>query len=156
MKEKKIDDSVLCRLVDKGMSQAEAARELGVSRQAVSKRLVEIQGRTTRAIVAKDTQQVVRKGLDAMQQLSDINQKSLKLLKQAEENPEFALKCIAEVRNQIRLVADIQTQLFNIQEAQKFMVIVVESLKEASPDAYQEFIRRINHERTLKSTLRFA
>ena len=156
MRSKKINDTRLIRLVDEGFSQAEAARELGVSRQAVNKRLIELRGRTTRAIVAKSTKDAVNEGFDALRQLTEINRKSLDLLEEAEENPEFALKCIGEVRNQIRLAADIQMQLFPVQEAQKFMTIVKEALKEASPNAYKEFILRINDERTLRSTLRFA
>jgi len=156
MKHKKINDTRLIRLVDDGVSQAEIARSLGVSRQAINKRLLELRGRTTRAIVAKSTQAVVEQGFDALKQLGNINKKSLELLEQAEEDREFSLKCIAELRNQIRLAADIQLQLFSVQEAQKFMAIVKDALKEASPDAYQEFLRRINNERTLRSTLRFA
>ena len=151
-----MNDTKLIRLIDNGMSQAEAARELGISRQAVSKRLIDLRGRTTKVIVAKTPKQVVEKRFDAIKQLVAINKKSLELLEEAEENPEFALKCIGEVRSQIRLAADIQMQLFSVQEAQKFMAIVKEALKEASPDAYKEFLRRINDERTLKSTLQFA
>jgi len=156
MSEKRISDARLLRLVDSGHTQAEVARTLGISRQAVNKRLLEVRGRTTRAIVAKSTQAVVEQGFDALKQLGDINKKSLELLEQAEEDKEFSLKCIAELRNQIRLAADIQLQLFSVQEAQKFMAIVKDALKEASPDAYQEFLRRINNERTLRSTLRFT
>jgi len=156
MDHKKINDTKLIRLIDNGISQAETARELGVSRQAVSQRLQELRGRTTRVIVAKPPEQIVKRRFDAIGQLTEINRKSLELLEQAEENPEFALKCIGEVRNQIRLAADIQMNLFSVQEAQKFMAIVKEALKEASPDAYKEFLRRINDERTLKSTLQFA
>lgn len=151
-----MNDTKLIRLIDSGVSQAEAARQLGVTRQAVSKRLQELRGRTTRVVVAQPTKRIVNERFDALEQLGEINHKSLELLEQAEGNPELALKCIGEVRNQIRLAADIQMHLFSVQEAQKFMMIVKDALKEASPDAYQKFIRRINNERTLKSTLRFA
>jgi predicted transcriptional regulator len=156
MDARKINDKKLIRLIDSGKTQADAARDLGVSRQAVSKRLNELRGRTTRVVVAQPTKKIIDQRFDAIEQLGEINKKSLELLEQAEEKPEFALKCIGEVRNQIRLAADIQMHLFSVQEAQKFMAIVKEALKEASPDAYKEFLRRINHERTLRSTLRFT
>lgn len=156
MRLQKINDSKLLSLVDEGRSQADVARELGVTRQAVSKRLNELRGRTTRVMVAQPTRKIVRQRFDAIEQLAEINRKSLELLEQAEENPEFALKCIGEVRNQIRLAADIQMHLFSIEEAQRFMAIVKDALKEASPDAYKEFLRRINNERSLRSTLQFA
>jgi predicted transcriptional regulator len=152
----KINNSKLLKLIDEGRGQADVARILGVSRQAVSHRLIELRGRTTRAIVAKETQAIVKERFDALEQLTEINRKALELLEQAEDNPDFALKCVGEVRNQIRLAADIQMQLFSVQEAQKFMVIVKEALKEASPDAYKKFLFRLNQERTLRSTLRFT
>ena len=157
MTQRKLNDSKVLKLFDRGNSQAEIARKLGVTRQAVSKRLSELRGRTTSAVIVREpTKKIIDQRFDAIAQLGEINKKSLELLEQAEEKPEFALKCIGEVRNQIRLAADIQMHLFSVQEARKFMAIVKESLKEASPDAYKEFLRRINNERTLKSTLRFA
>jgi transcriptional regulator with XRE-family HTH domain len=55
------------------MTQTKAAKELGVSRQAVSKRLQEIRGKTTRVIVAKKVEQVIDRKIDAMDQLNRIN-----------------------------------------------------------------------------------
>jgi predicted transcriptional regulator len=156
MKRKKLSDEKLLDLIDRGMSQAQVARKLRVSRQAVNKRLIELRGKTTKVIMAKHPQQVVKNRFDAVEQLVEINRKALKLLEEAEKNPEFSLKCIAEVRNQIRLAADIQMHLFSVQEAQKFMSIVKESLREASPDAYKAFLRRINNEQALRTTLQFS
>ena len=52
MPEQKINDRKLIRLIDIDLlSQSEAARKLGVSRQAVSKRLLDLRGKTTRAVV---------------------------------------------------------------------------------------------------------
>jgi len=80
MNSKKINDTKLVRLVDEGRSQAEAARELGVSRQAVSKRLIELRGRTTKIIATKKIEQVVDRKLDAMAQLHKINQDANEIL----------------------------------------------------------------------------
>jgi predicted transcriptional regulator len=55
------------------MNQTEAAKELGVSRQAVSRRLQEIRGKTTRVIVAKKVEQVIDRQFDSMDQLNRIN-----------------------------------------------------------------------------------
>ena len=49
----KINDTKLIRLVDEGVSQAEIARQLNVSRQAIHKRLQELRGQTTKVVVAK-------------------------------------------------------------------------------------------------------
>ncbi len=78
----KINDSRLIELVDKlGMSQSDAARALGVSRQAVSKRLKEMRGKTTRVLcVSKRAERAVDQKLDAMAQLTKINAYANELL----------------------------------------------------------------------------
>lgn len=74
MPEIKINDRELLRLIDKEkLSQSAAAKQLGVSRQAVSKRLQELRGRTTRVTACKKIEAVVDQGLDTWAQLAKIN-----------------------------------------------------------------------------------
>ena len=81
MAEIKINDRELLRLVDReGKNQSEAAKVIGVSRQAVNKRLQELRGKTTKVIVAKKFEQVVDQKLDALEQLSKINDYANELL----------------------------------------------------------------------------
>jgi len=80
MADPKINDTKLLRLIDAGDSQAEAARVLGVSRQAVNKRLKELRGRTTKVIVAKKMARVVDRKIDAMEQLQKVNDYANELL----------------------------------------------------------------------------
>lgn len=76
-----INDRKLLTLIDKDrLSQAAAARRLNVSRQAVSKRLQELRGKTTRVICAKKVEQAVDSRLDAVDQLQKINQNAHELL----------------------------------------------------------------------------
>lgn len=157
MPEIKINDRELLRLVDKGgLSQSAAAKQLGVSRQAVSKRLQEVRGRSTRAVVAKQTQKVLQQSFDAVDQLNSINQKTLGLLDEAEQDGEFSLKVIAELRQQIRLAMEIQERVYSQQAAQEFMAVIVDVLRSVSPDAYKEFRERINGERTFRDAVRIA
>ena len=107
-------------------------------------------------VVAKQSKKIVEKSFDAIEQLTEINKKSLGLLDQAEKDPQFALKCIGELRNQIRLAKDIQETLYSQKEAMKFMEIVADTLREVSDDAYKQFIRKINHEKSIRSVLRFT
>jgi len=77
----KINDRKLLQLIDKeGKSQSEAARVLGVSRQAVSHRLQELRGRTTKVVVAKKIEEVVDRKIDAMEQLTKINKYANEIL----------------------------------------------------------------------------
>ena len=152
-----INDRKLLHLVDKEhKNQSEAARELGVSRQAVSKRLKELRGRQTRVMVAKKIEEAVDHNLDAMAQLMAINKKTLRLLDEAEHSPRLALSCIAEVRSQIKLAAEIYSQMYSVKVVNEFMSIVSEVLKNVDSDVYREFKERVNRERSLSQAVRFT
>lgn len=157
MAKAKINDRKLLRLLDKeGMSQAAAAKALGVSRQAVNQRLQELRGRQTKVVAAAKIEESVNAGFDAMQQLTDINTRALELLDQAEGSPDLCLKCIGEVRQQIKLASEIYERMFNIKVVGEFMQTVAETLKEVDPNVYQDFKQRINDNRSLSGTLRFS
>jgi predicted DNA-binding protein (UPF0251 family) len=157
MSKPKINDRRLLQLVDKeGRSQSEAARALGVSRQAVSKRLMELRGRTTRIVATKKLEVAIDHKFDAIQQLTDINKKTLDLLDEAEANPEFALKCIGEVRNQLKLASDIYGQMYSVQVVNEFMTTVTDILRDVEPDVFKEFQRRFNSERSIRSAIRIT
>ncbi len=76
-----INDGKLLELIDVNkLSQAAAARELGVTRQAVSRRLIEIRGKTTKVIAAKKIERVVDQKLNAIDQLQNINDNANEIL----------------------------------------------------------------------------
>ena len=152
-----INDRKLLQLIDsEGKNQSDAAKELGVSRQAVSKRLQDLRGRQTRVIAAKKIEKAVDLNLDAMAQLMTINKKTLALLDEAEQNPKLTLSCIAEVRSQIKLAADIYGQMYSVKVVNEFMAIVSEVLKNVDANVYREFKERVNRERSLRQAVRFA
>jgi predicted transcriptional regulator len=76
----KINDTKLIRLVDEGKSQAEIARWFQVTRQAINKRLTQLRGKTTKAVVVKKVEEIVDRKLDAMDQLQKINDYANELL----------------------------------------------------------------------------
>ena len=156
MATKKLNTSELLRRVDAGDSFAEIAKDHGISRQAVQKRIVKLRGRQTRAVVAAKIEESLNSGFDAMRQLTDINNRALELLDQAEGNPDLSLKCIGEVRQQIKLASDIYERMFNIKVVHEFMEIVATTLKETDPRVYQDFKRKLNANRSIAGTLRFS
>lgn len=81
MRPQTINDTKLLKLIDKEKrSQTEAAKALGVSRQAVNQRLKELRGKTTKVVVSKKVEQVVDCKLDAMEQLTKINEYANEIL----------------------------------------------------------------------------
>jgi predicted transcriptional regulator len=151
-----INDREMLRLIDKeGRSQSEAAKALGVTRQAVNQRLRELRGQQTRAVAAARIDESIQAGFDAMRQLTDINARALALLDEADENPELSLKCMAEVRQQIKLASEIYERMFNIKVVHEFMTIVADTLRECDPHVYQDFKRRINANRSVCGAVRF-
>jgi DNA transposition AAA+ family ATPase len=81
MRPRKINIKELLGLIDsQGMTPAQAAKRLGVSRQAVSKLLIDLRGKTTKLVAVKKVEQVVEKKLDALEQLHKINSYANELL----------------------------------------------------------------------------
>ena len=76
----KINDNKLLTLVDKGKSQAKIAKLFGVSRQAVNKRLKELRGHTTKAVICKKVEKVIDRKIDTMRQLTKINEYANEIL----------------------------------------------------------------------------
>jgi len=152
----KINDRKLLRMVDQGRTQVEAAEFFGVSKQAVNKRLRELRGKTTRIVATKKLEAMIDRKFDAIEQLININKKTLEMLDEAEENPEFALKCIGEVRNQLKLASDIYAQMYSVKTVENFMATVTDILRDVDPDVYKEFQRRFNNERSLRSVIRIT
>jgi predicted transcriptional regulator len=152
----KIIDRKLLRMVDQGKSQVEAAEFFGVTKQAVNKRLKELRGKTTKIIATKELEASIDHKFDAIQQLIDINKKTLGLLDEAEANPEFALKCIGEVRNQLKLASDIYSQMYSVQVVNEFMATVTDILRDVDKDVFKEFQRRFNNERSIRGACRIA
>lgn len=159
MKAPKINDSKLIRLIDIDLlSQSEVARKLGVSRQAISKRLQELRGKTTRAIVVKKVEQVVDQKIDAISQLHSINQKANELLAVAEteDDRHTILRCMAEIRAQLDLQLKIFATLYDLQAAEEFQNTVIEAIGEASTDVRDRIIQRINAKRAVRSAVKFT
>ena len=152
----KINDRKLLRLLDKEkMNQSEAARELGVSRQAVNSRLQELRGKTTKAIVVKKIDRVINDKLDAVAQLKKINEEANALLDELEKDPAMKLKIMAEIRCQLKLQLDIFQSLFDMRAVQEFYDEILAAIEEADPDVRKRIIHNINQKRTIRSAIKF-
>jgi predicted transcriptional regulator len=150
-----MNDTKLLRLIDTGMTQADAARELGVTRQAVSQRLIELRGRTTKVMASKKIARVVEQRLDAVEQLQKINTEANLLLDELEQTPELKLKVMAEIRGQLRLQLDIFQTLYDMKAVQEFQNEVLETIGEADKETRNAIISKLNENRAIRSAVKF-
>lgn len=98
----------ITRLINSGMSQAEVARTLGISRQAVYQRLKGLKTKTTKAVVDNHVEEVVQDRLDTMAQLKKSNQFANELLDTCmawTRGDEVAIQVLETQMRQIRVGA---------------------------------------------------
>ncbi len=118
MRPETINDHKLLRLIDRDkLSQAEAARRLGVSRQAVHQRLQEIRGKATKVVVAKKLEEVVDNRIDAMGQLKKINDYAnelLDLLMRWNRGDEEALQVLENQVKRIRVGKNEEVEISEV------------------------------------------
>jgi DNA-binding Lrp family transcriptional regulator len=156
MTTKKLSTAGLLRRVDAGESFAEIAKDAGVSRQAIQKRVRKLRGRTTKAIAVGKVEKIVDQKIDAVGQLSLINERALQLLDEAEDNPELRLKAMAEIRNQLRLQLEIYSTLYDLRAVAEFQDAVLTTISEVSPDVRERIIRKLNQRQAIRAAVRFA
>lgn len=151
-----INDRELLRFIDdEKLSQSEAAKRFGVSRQAVSVRVQQLRGRTTRAIVTQNVKQMVEKKINAIDQLIAINERANLMLNEAEDNPELRLKVMAEIRGQLRLQLEIFQAMFDLQAVQEFMDETLAVIGQIAPEVRNEILSGLNKRKSIRSALRF-
>ena len=112
MPEKKVNDSVMLAMLDKGKKQVEIAQFFGVSCQAISDRLKKLRGGVIKNVVLEAAPEIVEKKLNAVQQLYDINQDAreiLDLLMRWNRGDEAALQVL---ESQVRKVKVGKTEKF--------------------------------------------
>jgi len=80
MGERKINDSVMLAMLDKGKKQVEVARFFGVSPQAISDRMKQLQGGVTKIVTLERGNEIVERKLNTVEQLHHINDVTNKLL----------------------------------------------------------------------------
>ena len=81
MSKPKINNSRLLHLIDtEGLNQSQAAKVLGVSRQAISKRLQKIRGKTTKVVAVKKVEKVVDMKINCLAELTKINSDAREIL----------------------------------------------------------------------------
>lgn len=155
MGENKIDDRKLNRLLRSGKSQREVARILGVSDSAVTQAKRRLNIAVVKDVGLESAHRVVEENLDAIGQLRRINNTANGLLDAATkaEDHETVLKCMAEIRGQLRLQLDIFAVLYDVKEIQAFQQEVLSLLEEVEPGARERIVSRLKEGRVIRASL---
>lgn len=150
----KINKDKLFQLLAEGKTLTECANYFGVSPAAVHKAK-----RGVGVVVAKDlhlesAHRFVDQHLNSVQQLRKINTRANELLDQAECDPGIALKCMAEIRGQLRLQNETLAMLAEMSAVMEFQQELIQLLKEIDPNVKDEFLRRLSERRALRGAIK--
>ena len=173
MFEKKIDIIKLEKLIRDGNSQGQAARLIGVSKQAVSATLKRLKAQNERAALSVSepvVKALVGSKIDGMKQLKKINDtviheinflnqkiKDLRGDDKGEERDNLVfqrLKHIAEIRKQLGLLLDISKELYNVEEVQRFQQTVLDTIGEVHENVRNKIVERFGKLRAPQSVFR--
>jgi predicted transcriptional regulator len=156
MPEKFINDTRLLRLIDReGKTQAEAAKELGVTKQAVNFRLKQLRGSTTYAIVSDRIDKVIESKIDFFEQLEKINRKANDLLDRAENETQDTIKLMAEIRSQLKLQLELFETMYSLKAAAEFQDVVLEVIGRVDTDVRKKIITELNARSAIRSAVTF-
>lgn len=171
----KLDLDKLKALHSKGLTVTAIAKELGVTKGAVSKQLKKLNLAVIKSVALESAHKVVRKNLTAIEQLQKINSSAneildmlmkwirgdkiaLQVLKSHEEfklkDPrELALKACGEIRGQLGLQADLFDKMYNARYTAEFQEEVLTAIGEVAPDVRKRIIGRLKERGALRSTV---
>ena len=164
--EGRIDDGRLFHLlVERGLSQREAAVHFGVSEAAISKR-VKLLGldRQRRSAAVAHIDAATDRGLDLVGQLRRLNEQINAELEWAlaeartpggnrKDLQDTIVRLAGEVRKQLAFALDVLQALHDMDEVARFKEEVLNAIGQVSPEAREEIVRRLADRRVLRGTV---
>ena len=178
MPKPKFSDTKLKQLVNDGLNCTQIAKRLGVTKGAVSQRLKSLKLSVAKDITLIRAGEVVRKEINAVSQLQKINDHANGLLdlmmvcvngdeaaKEAAaaklgpmgrgDPKELALKCMQEIRSQLKLQLEIFQTLYDMQAVADFQREVLQAIGDADLETRDRIIRNLQERSAIRSTLDF-
>lgn len=146
----KIDVVKLNQMLRSGKSVKDCASFFKVSPSAISQAKKNLNVSVVRNVALENAHRVVDKNLNAVDQLHRINQEANRLLDELEEKPELKLKCMSEIRSQLKLQLDIFQCLYDLKAVQDFQEEVVSAIGEVAPDVRNSIISKLNEKRIVR------
>jgi len=178
MAAKKISDIELEQLVREGNGVSSIARKLGVAKGTVSKRLKQLNVGIARSATLHHAGEVVKREINAAAQLQKINDHANELLDLlmvcvngddaakaeaaaklgpagpgSKDPKELALKCMQEIRSQLKLQLEIFQTLYDMQAVAEFQREVLQAIGDADLETRDRIIRNLKERSAIRSTL---
>ncbi len=145
----RINPTELQHFLDAGHSQADAARQFGVSESAISQRVRTLQIATSKVIALERAADVVDQKIDATARLQGVQQvidRELAWAVDQAQQPgadraklqDAILRLAGEVRQQLGLQLNISRTLIDLKVVREFQRSVVEVIAEESPEVARQ------------------
>jgi len=157
----KVTDVDLRTYLAAGHSQADAARQFGVSEPAIHQRLKRLRQLTSQVVALERAGEVVEEKLSASARLERVQQVideelAWAVRKARQDGSDRAvlvdviLKLAGEVRQQLGLQLAISRTLVDLRVVKEFHETVVEAIREESPETAQRIVTRLKQRRALR------
>lgn len=151
----KINDADMIRMVDAGESQATIARKYKVSPAAVSKRLMELRGKSTHAVIASRIDDVIDQKIDTWSQLEKINKRANDLLDKAEGDVQESAILMREVREQLKLQMELFKTMWDVKAAMEFQDTVMSVIGKIDPEVRKRILQELNAKSAIRNAVTF-
>ncbi len=163
MPKRRVNLIELQRLKDAGKTQTDVCKEKGWSPAAVSKNWRALTVATMQDVVLRAAEQVNRKKMDALGQLTRINEGILRELSEIEKKlaksdyPErleiqgAQRNHAGEVRKQLKLLLEISETLYDVEQVKNFQEIVLEELGAIDEELRKRVLARLRERRATGS-----
>jgi hypothetical protein len=180
MPPRKIADVQLEQLVREGNGVSQIGRILKVAKGTVSRRLKQLKIGINKNVTLHHAGEVVKREINAAAQLQKINDHANELLdllmvcvngdeaaKEAaavklgamgpgnKDPKEMALKCMQEIRSQLRFQLEIFQTLYDMQAVADFQREVLQAIGDADLETRDQIIRNLRERKAIRSTLEF-
>lgn len=155
MQKPKLNDAAMIRMVDSGTSQAAIARHFGCTPAAVSKRLQELRGRTTHAMIAGKVDSIIDQKIDTWTQLEKINKRANDLLDQAKNDVQESALMMREIREQLKLQMELFKTMWDVRAAMEFQDTVMTVIGKIDPEVRKKILTELNAKSAIRNAVTF-
>jgi predicted transcriptional regulator len=155
MSGKLVNDNKLLKMVNAGNSQADIAREFGVSPPAINKRLKQLRGKTTHAMIADKIDNVIEQKIDTWRQLEKVNKRANELLDKAEGNVQDSALMMKEIREQLKLQMELFKTMWDVRASMEFQDTVLTVIGKIDPEVRKQILQELNAKSAIRNAVTF-